>query len=318
MPELPEVETVRRGLAIALAGRTLDQVEIRDGRLTAPADPNAVAHALHGAGVTGVGRRRKYLVIGLDDGSQLVSHLRMTGWFHHVAERTERPHLRALLGSTTELAALQRSAPVRNDARFSPGRAGELLARAARPGAAGAASGRRPTWGRRCAGAAPRSRRCCSTSASSPASATSTPTRRSGRPASTRWRWPGSSARRAFVACTGRSCRCSSAVSSRRRDHRQLPRRGRRGGRDARPVQRVRPLGPALPALRRGDRQDPCRPARHPPLPKMHPTALRFQQRAAEAGSTSRSRSWPSRPEPRSRPPRRWAASWARSSNRWC
>ena len=56
MPELPEVETVRRGLAVALTGRTLEQVEIRDGRLTAPADPNAVAHALHGAVVTGVGQ----------------------------------------------------------------------------------------------------------------------------------------------------------------------------------------------------------------------------------------------------------------------
>ncbi len=98
MPELPEVETVRRGLAVALAGRTLDQVEIRDGRLTAPADPDAVAHALHGAAVTEVGRRGKYLVIGLDDGCSLVCHLRMTGWFHHVAQPAERPHLRALFG----------------------------------------------------------------------------------------------------------------------------------------------------------------------------------------------------------------------------
>src|SRR5437763_4265749 len=98
MPELPEVETVRRGLAVALAGRTLERVEIRDGRLTAPADSDAVAHALHGAAVTGVGRRGKYLVIGLDDGGSLVCHLRMTGWFHHVAEPAERPHLRALFG----------------------------------------------------------------------------------------------------------------------------------------------------------------------------------------------------------------------------
>jgi formamidopyrimidine-DNA glycosylase len=98
MPELPEVETVRRGLAVALTGRTLEQVEIRDGRLTAPADPDAVAHELHGAAVAEVGRRGKYLVIGLDDGSSLVCHLRMTGWFHHVAQPSERPHLRALFG----------------------------------------------------------------------------------------------------------------------------------------------------------------------------------------------------------------------------
>jgi len=98
VPELPEVEIVRRGLSVALAGRTLERVEIRDGRLTAPADPDAVAHDLHGAAVTAVGRRGKYLVLELDGGAALVCHLRMTGWFHHVAEPSERPHLRALFG----------------------------------------------------------------------------------------------------------------------------------------------------------------------------------------------------------------------------
>ena len=39
MPELPEVETVRRGLVKVLVGRELVGVDIRDGRLTAPADP---------------------------------------------------------------------------------------------------------------------------------------------------------------------------------------------------------------------------------------------------------------------------------------
>jgi formamidopyrimidine-DNA glycosylase len=98
VPELPEVETVRRGLESALAGRRFDRVEIRDGRLTAPIDPNAVAHGLHGATAVAVGRRGKYLIVELDDGAALVCHLRMTGWFHHVAERSERPHLRALFG----------------------------------------------------------------------------------------------------------------------------------------------------------------------------------------------------------------------------
>jgi formamidopyrimidine-DNA glycosylase len=98
MPELPEVETVRRGLVPVLAGHELTTVEIRDGRLTAPADPDAVAHDLLGAVVTGVGRRGKYLTIELGDGRTLVSHLRMTGWYHHVPELVERPHLRAVLG----------------------------------------------------------------------------------------------------------------------------------------------------------------------------------------------------------------------------
>jgi formamidopyrimidine-DNA glycosylase len=96
MPELPEVETVRRGLVKVLVGRELVGVDIRDGRLTAPADRMAVAHELLGAVVTGVGRRGKYLAVGLDDGRTLVCHLRMTGWFHHVTELTERPHLRAV------------------------------------------------------------------------------------------------------------------------------------------------------------------------------------------------------------------------------
>jgi len=98
MPELPEVETVRRGLEPALGGRELRDVDIRDGRLTAPADPLAVAHDLRGAVVEAVGRRGKYLTWGLADGRTLVCHLRMTGWFHHVAEPAERPHLRALFG----------------------------------------------------------------------------------------------------------------------------------------------------------------------------------------------------------------------------
>jgi len=96
MPELPEVETVRRGLVKVLVGRELVGVDIRDGRLTAPADPTAVAHELLGAVVTGVGRRGKYLAVALDDGRTLVCHLRMTGWFHHVSELSERPHLRAV------------------------------------------------------------------------------------------------------------------------------------------------------------------------------------------------------------------------------
>src|SRR4029077_5511340 len=88
MPELPEGETVRRGLVKVLVGRELVAGDTRDGRLTAPGDPGgggrpapgapaAVAHELLGAVVTGVGRRGKYLAVGLDDGRTLVCHLRM-------------------------------------------------------------------------------------------------------------------------------------------------------------------------------------------------------------------------------------------------
>jgi formamidopyrimidine-DNA glycosylase len=98
MPELPEVETIRRGLERVLVDRAFEEVEIRDGRLTAPADPAAVAHELRGAVVESLGRRGKYLIVQLHDGRALVCHLRMTGWFHHMPEPVERPHQRALFG----------------------------------------------------------------------------------------------------------------------------------------------------------------------------------------------------------------------------
>ena len=89
MPELPEVETVRRGLDPLLRGRAIEEADIRDGRLTAPEDPVVVGAELLGEALTGVGRRGKYLLFGLDSGRTLVVHLRMTGWFHHRAEEGE-------------------------------------------------------------------------------------------------------------------------------------------------------------------------------------------------------------------------------------
>ncbi len=79
MPELPEVETIRRQLAPHLEGRALVRVEIRDHRWTLPVPPEAVAAALSGATVTHLGRRGKYMIWELDDGRQLLVHLRMTG-----------------------------------------------------------------------------------------------------------------------------------------------------------------------------------------------------------------------------------------------
>jgi len=98
MPELPEVETVRRGLDPLLRGRAVEEADIMDGRLTAPEDPVVVGAELLGEAFTGVGRRGKYLLFGLDSGRTLVVHLRMTGWFHHRAEDGEElTHVRAVL-----------------------------------------------------------------------------------------------------------------------------------------------------------------------------------------------------------------------------
>lgn len=84
MPELPEVETVRRWLEPELVGRRLDRVEILDWRLTRPHDPLEVAVELTGERVRAVDRRGKYLVVRFDSGRALLIHLRMTGSLLHV------------------------------------------------------------------------------------------------------------------------------------------------------------------------------------------------------------------------------------------
>jgi formamidopyrimidine-DNA glycosylase len=79
VPELPEVETVRRGLAPALEGRTIERVEILDERLTRPFPPAQVAARLVGERVETVERRGKYLIVRFESGRVLLIHLRMTG-----------------------------------------------------------------------------------------------------------------------------------------------------------------------------------------------------------------------------------------------
>ena len=80
MPELPEVETVRRGLAQVLEGATFARVDQRRPNLRFPF-PERFAERLRGRRILAVGRRAKYLVIDLDDGVVLVAHLGMTGSF---------------------------------------------------------------------------------------------------------------------------------------------------------------------------------------------------------------------------------------------
>lgn len=96
MPELPEVETVRRQLEPALVGRTLEQVTILDYRLVQPHDRLEVAAELLGEQVTAVERRGKYLVLRFVSGRALVVHLRMTGGFR-IDDRVAAasPHRRA-------------------------------------------------------------------------------------------------------------------------------------------------------------------------------------------------------------------------------
>jgi formamidopyrimidine-DNA glycosylase len=79
VPELPEVETIRRQLAPLVQGRRLERVEILDARWSRPLAPRELAEALEGRLVERLGRRGKYLVWDLEDDVHLVQHLRMTG-----------------------------------------------------------------------------------------------------------------------------------------------------------------------------------------------------------------------------------------------
>jgi formamidopyrimidine-DNA glycosylase len=77
MPELPEVETTRRGIRQALVGRTIRAFDLREHRLRWPVEP-AIAVEIAGQRVLDVERRAKYLLIRLERGT-LIAHLGMSG-----------------------------------------------------------------------------------------------------------------------------------------------------------------------------------------------------------------------------------------------
>ena len=86
MPELPEVETVRRGLEQAMTGERITRVEVRRGDLRWPLAQDFAAR-LEGKKVEGLGRRAKYLLADLSSGDVLVMHLGMSGSFRVVKGR---------------------------------------------------------------------------------------------------------------------------------------------------------------------------------------------------------------------------------------
>jgi formamidopyrimidine-DNA glycosylase len=94
VPELPEVETIRRQLAPGLEGRRIDGVEVRDPRWCEPAPPEALEDALRGRLIERVG---KYLIVSLEDDVHLVMHLRMTGNLLLTADADDPPHLRVAI-----------------------------------------------------------------------------------------------------------------------------------------------------------------------------------------------------------------------------
>ncbi|HEX5497145.1 MAG TPA: bifunctional DNA-formamidopyrimidine glycosylase/DNA-(apurinic or apyrimidinic site) lyase [Mycobacteriales bacterium] len=103
MPELPEVEVVRRGLQRWVVGRTVARVEVRHPRavrrhLPGPAD---FAASLTGRTVTAARRRGKYLWLPLDNGDAVLGHLGMSGQLLvRPARAPEETHLRVRIGFT--------------------------------------------------------------------------------------------------------------------------------------------------------------------------------------------------------------------------
>jgi formamidopyrimidine-DNA glycosylase len=87
LPELPEVETARRGLAPVMEGATFLKVEQRRPDLRVPF-PTRFARRLTGRRAVSLGRRAKYLLADLDDGTVLVMHLGMSGSFRIEADGT--------------------------------------------------------------------------------------------------------------------------------------------------------------------------------------------------------------------------------------
>ena len=99
MPELPEVESVRRQLEPALVGRRFERVSIDDPRLVRPYEPAEVAAELEGERVAAVERRGKYLIVRFESGRVLLIHLRMTGSLLSAPNGSlpDDPHRRAVV-----------------------------------------------------------------------------------------------------------------------------------------------------------------------------------------------------------------------------
>ena len=101
MPELPEVETVMRGLAAVLTGATIERAELRRADLRWPFPPGLAAR-LTGARVLGFRRRAKYMLMRLDGGDSLLIHLGMSGRMVARARHSDAPSRLAPQGGASD------------------------------------------------------------------------------------------------------------------------------------------------------------------------------------------------------------------------
>lgn len=134
MPELPEVETVRRGLQELIVGKTVSSAEVIDSPKSFPNNPDDVATFLIDASIVAVRRRAKVLMIDLSSSYTLVIHLKMTGQLVYVKEGLAPPlddevnsssslhPLKLELNSRAQSVATQSSSAVGNPSlRFGAG-----------------------------------------------------------------------------------------------------------------------------------------------------------------------------------------------------
>ncbi len=91
MPELPEVETVRRGIERRAVGRVIERVEVHRERTVRRQGREAIIDGLTGVRIVSARRRGKYLLCDLDSGGVLMMHLRMSGRVLVVPAGTARP-----------------------------------------------------------------------------------------------------------------------------------------------------------------------------------------------------------------------------------
>ena len=125
MPELPEVETIRRQLAPIVEGRKLVRLEILDPRWSRPLAPEELSGVLEGRRIERLGRRGKYLVWSFSGDVHLAQHLRMTGSVL-VDPKPEPQHTRVRVGLRPTLGLA-----IADPRRFGTGellRSGEALA----------------------------------------------------------------------------------------------------------------------------------------------------------------------------------------------
>jgi formamidopyrimidine-DNA glycosylase len=106
VPELPEVEVIRRGLIPHLVGCTINRVVISNRKLRLPVPRAQLKSLVQGSRVESVDRRAKYLLVNMSSGALMVLHLGMTGrlaLFANGTPRTPHDHLRFVLDSGLEV-----------------------------------------------------------------------------------------------------------------------------------------------------------------------------------------------------------------------